>query len=86
MGFMYYFSYLHNSIEAFYAAEADYHIRVAESVGVDMKRYTKDKYDYDLPPGGKVPLSLIMMTAAFGLLFRIISCAAMILKDREKKV
>ena len=81
------FSFMSYTIQAFYLTEISYHIPVGESVGVDMVSYAKDIYAYEIVNDkNRLPWNLLLITFAFGVLFRVIACVAMILKDQEKKV
>ena len=81
------FSFMSYTIQAFYLTEISYHIPVGESVGVDMVSYAKDIYAYEIVNDkNRLPWNLLLITFAFGVLFRVTACVAMILKDQEKKV
>ena len=86
IGMMRYISFMTPAVETFYVVEVNYHVQLAESLGVNMKNYMRTKYDYQLTATGQPPEGLLLSIFCFGLAFRVIACIFMIVKDQQKKV
>ena len=88
LNLLYHISFLRYSLEAFYAMEIIYYINIADSMGVDLKSFISSTYDYAIAPhfGTHSYSIMCLWTFVFGIAFRLLTCVAMILKDRDKKM
>jgi len=76
-----YISYVRYALEALYVGEVVNYQSIVELQGVDLANNVWDTFGYELDAYPRDVATVF----AFGLAFRLITVAAMVLKDRDKK-